>query len=164
MDNGKGWKAVRRQEAQIAITPTGRALPACSKHMVSGKSRRPIFTVTAAFPPYSPVSLWSAQCRPCRILVVVDGGAGEEGGDVLLVPFFLPSSGVLGDPRVAVPEFPIRFGIQSYDFDGAYAILRYPTLVSLKTVLPVQAVCAQRPISHRVNVPDYAEDIHEDDI
>ena len=30
VDNGKGRKAVRRQEAQIAITPARRALPACN--------------------------------------------------------------------------------------------------------------------------------------
>ena len=30
VDNGKGRKAVRRQEAQIAITPGRRALPACN--------------------------------------------------------------------------------------------------------------------------------------
>lgn len=86
MDSGKERKAVRRQDAQIAITPTRRGLP---------------------------LSLLNDQDCLRRILVTVDGGGRGRDKCVLPVPQLTkpPSNGPLGNPRVAVPKFPIRFDL-----------------------------------------------------
>jgi hypothetical protein len=73
-------------------------------------------------------------------------------------PLFEP--GPLGNSRVAVPEFPIHF-----EFDDIVwtLFLSYPISVPLEMVLPIQTIGIQRPVPHRVDVPDDTQNIHEDD-
>lgn len=88
MDNGKGRKAVRGQEAQIAITPAGRALlRATNTWSVASPV---VFAEMAAFPSYPPLSRQSDQTCPFRILVAVDGGVGDEEESVWARPILSP--------------------------------------------------------------------------
>jgi len=98
MDNGKGRKAVRRQEAQIAITPARRALSACSWHMVNGKFRRPSLWKWPRFCrthllPFG-VARLSLQ-NPCRRRRLRMRGGGKQW---LKVPFAEPTDGGVRQP------------------------------------------------------------------
>ena len=57
---------------------------------------------------------------------------------------------------MAVPRFPTCFDLHDIDH------ILYPILIPLEMVLPIQTICIQRPIPHRVDVPDDTKQIHED--
>ena len=103
-------------------------------------------------------SLWGSQDFLSKILAVVDGGAGEGGEQALTVaPERIHWFRARRPPCGCAPSFPSALDFRKQK-TKAYAIL-----VSLKAVLPVQTICIQRPVPHRVGIPEHTQNVYEDD-